>query len=81
MIVKIAGQALRQFAVMMVVNVDKSGDALLVSPLAINQAASAPMPQDIVYTYRPKHGFQRCYHRNRFGTRSWWSIFRRIPDC
>jgi hypothetical protein len=38
--------------------------------------------QDIVYTYRrTKHGFQRCYHRNRFGTRSWRSLFSSIPDC
>ena len=38
--------------------------------------------QKAVYTYRrTKHGFERCYHRNRFGTRSWRSVFRRIPDC
>ena len=44
-------------------------------------AANAAM-QKTVYTYRrTKHGFERCYHRNRFGTRSWRSIFSRIPDC
>jgi hypothetical protein len=53
------------------------------SPPAIKQAAPAnPTTQEIVYTYRrTKHGFERCYHRNRFGTRSWRSVFRRIPDC
>jgi hypothetical protein len=53
------------------------------SPKAIEQAAAANAAvQEIVYTYRrTKHGFERCYHRNRFGTRSWRSVFRRIPDC
>jgi hypothetical protein len=38
--------------------------------------------QDAVYGYRrTKHGFERCHHRNRFGTRSWRSVFSRIPDC
>jgi hypothetical protein len=54
-----------------------------VNPIAIKQAASAnSTTQEIVYTYRrTKHGFERCHHRNRFGTRSWRSVFRRIPDC
>ena len=53
------------------------------NPTVIRQAASANSPtQKAVYTYRrTKHGFERCYHRNRFGTRSWRSVFRRIPDC
>jgi hypothetical protein len=38
--------------------------------------------EDVVYTYRrTKHGFERCYHRNRFGSRSWRSWIFRIPDC
>ncbi len=50
---------------------------------AIEQAAAAnSATQGAVYTYRrTKHGFERCYHRNRFGTRGWRSVFRRIPDC
>ena len=53
------------------------------NPTAIEQAASAnSATHEAVYTYRrTKHGFERCYHRNRFGTRSWRSVFRRIPDC
>jgi hypothetical protein len=53
------------------------------NPIVIKQAASANWAvQETVYTYRrTKHGFERCYHRNRFGTRSWRSFFRRIPDC
>jgi hypothetical protein len=52
-------------------------------PTAIEEAAAANAAlQKTVYTYRrTKHGFERCYHRNRFGTRSWRSIFSRIPDC
>jgi hypothetical protein len=45
------------------------------------QAATSAI-EKIVYTYRrTKHGFQRCYHRNRFGTRSWRSLIYRVPDC
>jgi hypothetical protein len=53
------------------------------SPDAIEQAGAANAAvQETVYTYRrTKHGFERCYHRNRFGTRSWRSVFSRIPDC
>jgi hypothetical protein len=52
-------------------------------PTTIEHAAAAnSATQEAVYTYRrTKHGFERCYHRNRFGTRSWRSVFRRIPDC
>ena len=52
-------------------------------PAAIEEAAAANAAmQKTVYTYRrTKHGFERCYHRNRFGTRSWRSVFSRIPDC
>ena len=40
------------------------------NPTAIEQAASAnSATHEAVYTYRrTKHGFERCYHRNRFGT-------------
>ncbi len=53
------------------------------NPVAIEQAASAnSATHEAVYTYRrTKHGFEKCFHRNRFGTRSWRSLFRRIPDC
>jgi hypothetical protein len=53
------------------------------NPTAIKQAAAAnSVTQETGCTYRrTKHGFERCYHRNRFGTRSWRSVFRRIPDC
>ena len=53
------------------------------NPTAIEQAASAnSATHEAVYTYRRTNlGFERCYHRNRFGTRSWRSVFRRIPDC
>jgi hypothetical protein len=52
-------------------------------PMAVAEAAPANAAmQKTVYTYRrTKHGFERCYHRNRFGTRSWRSVFSRIPDC
>jgi hypothetical protein len=52
-------------------------------PTAVKEVAAAvSATQESVYTYRrTKHGFERCYHRNRFGTRSWRSLFSRIPDC
>jgi hypothetical protein len=38
--------------------------------------------EGVTYTYRrTKHGFQRCFHRNRFSTRSWRSLIYRVPDC
>jgi hypothetical protein len=57
--------------------------AATVRPLVMKEVAAAISPtQEAIYTYRrTKHGFQRCYHRNRFGTRSWRSLFSRIPDC
>ena len=60
--------------------------ALLASPahpIAIKYAAASNSEtKKAVYTYRrTKHGFEKCYHRNRFGTRSWRSMFRKIPDC
>jgi hypothetical protein len=53
------------------------------NPTALEDAAAAnSATQEAVYTYRrTKHGFERCYHRNRFGTRSWRSVLSRIPDC
>jgi hypothetical protein len=45
------------------------------------QAATSAI-EETVYTYRrTKHGFQRCFHRNRFSTRSWRSLIYRVPDC
>jgi hypothetical protein len=45
------------------------------------EAAASPI-EEAVYTYRrTKHGFQRCFHRNRFSTRSWRSLIYRVPDC
>jgi hypothetical protein len=43
------------------------------NPTAIEQAASAnSATHEAVYTYRRTNlGFERCYHRNRFGRRSW----------
>jgi hypothetical protein len=52
-------------------------------PTAIEEiAAAVSATQKAIYTYRrTKHGWERCYHRNRFGTRSWRRLFSRIPDC
>jgi hypothetical protein len=52
-------------------------------PTAIKYAAAINSEtKEAVYTYRrTEHGFEKCYHRNRFGTRSWRSMFRKIPDC
>ena len=51
--------------------------------LARRENASAVSAiQEVQYTYRrTKHGYEKCYHRNRFGSRSWRSPFWRIPDC
>ena len=52
-------------------------------PIAIKYAAAINSEtKKAVYTYRrTEHGFEKCYHRNRFRTRSWRSMFRKIPDC
>jgi hypothetical protein len=60
--------------------------AIFAAPASPVAAARGMAPlsamQDVAYTYRrTKHGFERCFHRNRFTTRSWRSVFRRIPDC
>ncbi len=60
-----------------------SASAVPIYPAAMRQSALAVSAiQEAQYTYRrTKHGYERCYHRNRFGTRSWRSLFWRIPDC
>jgi hypothetical protein len=71
------------FMVLYIFGCGQSLSANPAQPTAIECAAAANAAvQEAVYTYRrTKHGFEKCYHRNRFGTRSWRSLFRRIPDC
>jgi hypothetical protein len=59
--------------------------AVPVAGTAAKQAATAvSVVQQVQYAYRrTKHGVERCYHRNRFGSRRsrwerWWSS---VPDC
>jgi len=38
--------------------------------------------QETQYAYRrTKHGFEKCYNRNRFGSRRWRRLFSSVPYC
>jgi hypothetical protein len=53
------------------------------SPSAIKKgAATASAMQETQYAYRrTKHGFEKCYNRNRFGSRRWRRLFSSVPYC
>lgn len=45
-------------------------------------AAAASTIQEIQYAHRrTKHGFEKCYNRNRFGIRRWRRLFSSVPYC
>lgn len=44
-------------------------------------AAAASVVEQAQYAYRrTKHGFEKCYHRNRFGSRR-QRLFSSVPHC
>jgi hypothetical protein len=53
------------------------------SPSAIKEgAATTSAMQETQYAYRrTKRGFEKCYNRNRFGSRRWRRLFSSVPYC
>jgi hypothetical protein len=45
-------------------------------------AAATSANQETQYAYRrTKHGFEKCYNRNRFGSQRWRRLFSSVPYC